>query len=714
MLNEILIRRKSCVLIPTDHHKLDGVYVGTILHGLARYGYTLNAEAVAALRKLSVYEAEEFYTDAIATIRKLVGADKQYEPMYPNFPRQVMEAPAAELLINAVLHYFGDCIGIRIMPKYDKAERPPLFEHTELTVLAPIGPHDVQLLFTNLLASKTSLSATDQADLSWYLKEHAGNLTLPDVIPHKEVLAFLVQTLGLGRMQAQLKTATDVLRAAVALSGGDVSLATPTKFRSFKRSERRTLLQALESCFPKVVRAKGDMVTALADMARHRGAWVKLGHGLHVGEYKYNKKYPNAVASFRMLRSGKTIPTDRSALEACLQNQDVKSALTLLRAKPGELARRLDHLLRLSWTGSQADDPAMVQARPGDVIAAFERVADSVSTPVLLQALAHFQNRNVPRDLRAIFPKGNVAKVKALPNELPPLDDSITSRVRQVCQAALIKRFAVTSPLPTKSRVYIHPDLINYLVPFSQRSASRALHTIVRGSRLPLTAKQTLRFFIWWHDINYERVDVDLSVVLYRDDWSYSRHVSYTQLRSDGLYHSGDITSAPDGACEFIDLDVSQILQKGERYALPAVLSYSCQVFTDMPECYFGWMARTDQDSGEVFEPQTVQQKIDLTADTRLCIPAVIDLVMSELVWADIALKNQQAFANNIESNKTSLALMGKALTQMCKPNLGQLFGLHCKAREVELVDVSERETADVILGIEKAYDFDDIAANWL
>lgn len=44
------------------------------------------------------------------------------------------------------------------------------------------------------------------------------------------------------------KTATDVLRLAVALSEGDVSLASSVRFKKFNRAERRFLLGLLEQC----------------------------------------------------------------------------------------------------------------------------------------------------------------------------------------------------------------------------------------------------------------------------------------------------------------------------------------------------------------------------------------------------------------------------------------------------------------------------------
>jgi hypothetical protein len=62
--------------------------------------------------------------------------------------------------------------------------------------------------------------------------------------------------------------------------------------------------------------------------------------------------------------------------------------------------------------------------------------------------------------------------------------------------------------------------LRNYPVPLTQRSSSKTLRTIPRGSRLPLAAGGTVRFFLWWKEgvVNGTptgRVDIDLLAVLY-------------------------------------------------------------------------------------------------------------------------------------------------------------------------------------------------------
>ena len=64
-----------------------------------------------------------------------------------------------------------------------------------------------------------------------------------------------------------LKTSTDVLRVAVVMSGGDVSLAANTKFRRFKRPERRFILDALEAI---------PTSACTEDMMRRPEVWKRL------------------------------------------------------------------------------------------------------------------------------------------------------------------------------------------------------------------------------------------------------------------------------------------------------------------------------------------------------------------------------------------------------------------------------------------------------
>ena len=60
--------------------------------------------------------------------------------------------------------------------------------------------------------------------------------------------------------------------------------------------------------------------------------------------------------------------------------------------------------------------------------------------------------------------------------------------------------------------------------------------------------------------------------MLYNADWRYVEHISYTNLKSEKYRaaHSGDIVTAPNGACEFIDLDIESVVRYGGRYVVTA------------------------------------------------------------------------------------------------------------------------------------------------
>lgn len=697
-INAIFLRRSMKFIVPAESsavqagYKLPSTYVATMLKNLERFGYTMSVDMINQLRTLSVDSVYNVYSSMVGELKKLTGANKSWTPMYPNFPSQVMEATDAELYINAMLHYLGDWAGIRIMPKYEAKERFPLMDNFDLKVINLATEQDFKKLMSNLMSAKTSISQTDKEDITTVIKLFGDRVSsmLPKEVTHKENLSFIAgellkYTKLTDKITGMFNSVTDVLRLATAMSGGDVSLATNTKFRNFSRSERKSLMEMIDA-----------MGNVKEDMLRNKGRWIRLSERLHPSEDRY-KKYETAVGAFNALRDGDKISTFGGSVETALISKDIKVAIAQLKRRPGEMARRLDHLLRIASTRSEQNA----------VISAFISIVDKVATPVLLQVMAHFNNRN-SSDLRVIFPKGNVAKAMALENELPVIAESICNQVVSACENAMRTRFSALEPM---GKVYIDESMKGMIVPFSQRSASRTLRTLVRGSRIKLDEdKNTVRFFLWWHDINGDRVDVDLSAMMYDKDWKYVDHISYTNLRSshDGVIacHSGDITSAPKGACEFIDIDLNSVARNGGQYIVMNVISFTGQKFSEMPECFAGWMMHSEPKSGEIFDARTVQNKIDLTAESRYSIPMVIDVVNREVIWGDLALNNDPhngAYSygrsgRNVENMKGSVTLMGKSISSVKKANIHELMTLHASARGT-IVD--NKEDADIIVSMD-------------
>ncbi len=686
MINEILLRRKNAVLIPLHVGDCPRGIVAAFNLNLQSLGYIAAPSFLQALRLTHQAVAERTMADTLKALQTLRGVSN-YRPMYPNFPRQVAEASDAELYLNAIFHYFSfvladftDDSDFIWLPKYTKIDREPLAEKVKLTVLRVGTTQNLLDIVTALVTSNTSISETDKKDLVELIQ--AGHLVFPERIPYKENLCTYVSALLSARIvtgwnPSWFKTGTDVLRLVTAMSGGDVSLAENTKFRSFKRFERRFLM---------------DLLTQVSDLidsfARDSERWIRLAERLHPGEFK-GLEYKGVKDAFNLLRNNCHLKTFNSETEEFLTDGDIGLLLDHLRQRPGELARRLDHILTLSNKFESAL-----------VIRIFRQVADKISTPVLLQVLTHFKNRPT-QDMRVVFPKGSLAAVRTLEGERPEIPDTICDKLVEICEQALENRFSKLSKLGS---VYVDPELRNYLLPFSQRSASKSLRTLVRGSKIPFSVeKDTIRFFIHWKNIgrgekgSYEgfgaegRVDLDLSAVMYDSAWKFKDAVWYRNLREQTYcaYHSGDITNAPTGACEFIDIDIPSIIKYGGRYIAMSVNSFTGQAFSDIPECFAGWMLREKPQSGEVFDPRTVEDKIDVTSEGRAVMPLIIDLVERRVIWTDAAITVNR-YGSNIRNSADTVALIGQAFTKIAKPNLYDLLVLHAEARG-NLVHKSDR-----------------------
>jgi hypothetical protein len=405
--NEIYLRRRRKVFLSGGSGQLPENTAAALLKNIDPLGFTLSPQVIERLHTLSLEELTDFYTELVAGLRALVGAHREWKPMYPDFPTQVMEMSEARLYLNAIIHYWTNQL-----PQYVKRERLPLLDNVELKVIELGTPEEFDSIFSILVSAKGSLSAQDKEDARWFVTHYGDGVfrLLPGEIPARETVAFLGAALMSHTsrapefLQAHVKTATDVLRLAVALSEGDVSLAESTKFKTFPRSTRRLLLQRLNT-FPN----------AIEDMLRWKGRWIRLGERLHPGEWK--DKFPSAYSAFDVLRNDKPFATFNAQVEAALEKRDTQSAIALLQNRPGELARRLDHLLRLDLDRWQA------------TLETFGSIAGQVSTPVLLQVWTHFKHRQDALELRIFFPKGNVGKVQALPNTLPKLPPEVCDAV---------------------------------------------------------------------------------------------------------------------------------------------------------------------------------------------------------------------------------------------------------------------------------------------
>lgn len=685
-LFDVYVRRANKVVVDTKSPRgADFGLVATLDANLRKLGYALADDLAFALLYASKVEVKGIHDLLVPVLKEAKGV-RAYRPMYPNFPTQVMEASEAELYVNAIMHYFGNAVGLRIMPKYTKAQRPELnFDESKVTLLRLGSREDALKVVNNILMQTAAFGDAERSDISGldFVDLWGAHGVSDERIPNRENrawLAVLLENEGVLSYRCEADTATDVLRYAVARSGGDVSLAEKTKFR-LSRPERRSVMARLDA----LVAMKGE--DALGDdMLRHEQAWKRLGEAVHVGEFK--NSFPDVVALFTKFRNG-DFKTFNSRVEALIAGKDPLGAARALRNRPGDFARRLDQILRMAPSGVQ-----------DEVLRLFCQNATKASPTVLWQTRNALANRFRKDGVRVFFPKGSISKMKSIEDERKPISARILGTAIANIDNAIMDIYRQREPL---GKVWVDPAINGMAIPFGIRSASKALRTVGRGSRLPIANDtNVLRFFIWWHDAPGgdaywgNRTDIDLSAVVLDENFNSVFDITYYNLREKGAVHSGDITSAPNGASEFIDIDIEKVKAQGGRYVLMNLLSYSGQDFVELPECFAGFMERRDLGSGEVYDPRTVTNRVDLAAKSKNACPFIFDLETREAIWVDLTqrLSGTRLYGRNVASNKDALVSTVEAMVGLRPPMMYPLMLTHAIARGT-LVD--KREDADFV-----------------
>jgi hypothetical protein len=379
----------------------------------------------------------------------------------------------------------------------------------------------------------------------------------------------------------------------------------------------------------------------------------------------------------------------KARLEAAARAHDAPAMVTLLRDRPGELGRRLDHVLRVAGKDRRAQ---------GEIVHAFESVAPRLSTPLLLTLYRFLPARLRPVERRVYWPKGAVTTGFSAPDERTPLSADAVSSAMTAVTAELLRRFGEKPALDT---VVIDEALRQVMVPFNERTASRSAVALPRGSVVPVPREKIVRMFLHWcqPEKGGTWTDIDLSVGFYTDAWKEAGVCSYYQLKlQDGQKRTiatsgGDMRNAPfpDGASELVDVDWSRALAAGARYAVMVVNNYSGMPFSLLERGFAGLMLRDDA-GGLHFDPRTVELKFDLQGENGVYMPLVLDLREGVLHWLDVYAEGQLVF-NNVATSR-------RAITNIC-PTLMQYFasGIRPTMYELALLHAASRSRTVLVRG---------------
>ncbi|MDV9192173.1 hypothetical protein R6L23_28880 [Streptomyces sp. SR27] len=620
-------------------------------------GFKLSAELIERLSGLAGPTVVETAVRTLATVRGLLGDHVRHNVHFVDFPANVPDtldfwmACVAEAIedgavgTGALDRLRAGVLDLLTLPSYGRYRHTyeeMLAAHDELiaaagdrlTVLHLGGDAEAEVsgLYLALAGSTTPLGEEHLRDLA-VLAEHCADGPQPGTITVRENRAVVNRARLRVAAAPLLDTVTDVLRLACALAEGDVTLREPTRFRALSRPYRRALLTGLDA----VVAASP---AKLADVSAHAETWKRLGERLHPHEYPH---LPHAAEVFAVARGERKVPSVDSRVEELLVRGDVTGAAELLAsAAPGRLFRALDRLLRGAAEGKEQDA----------VLAAAERAAPEVSGRVVLSVREHVQNRAGGSPERRVF-VNREGKAWVTADTRAPLGDAVRERLVEMLDAETRRR------LPDPGHLLIDPEVLGVALPLSGRAATAGFGVLPRGSVSPVEG-ELLRFFTYWREAG-RTTDHDLSALVLDENHATVTWLSYTALTDVEGKHSGDITSAPDGASEFIDLRLGAV--RG-TFIVPQVHVFSGEGFDEAAECFFGFMLRESAQAGRPFEPRTVRMKSDLRGPGRVALPLAFrrdDEGRWHAHWLHLYLRGTPS-ANRVEEHRVSIAVLLRGL----------------------------------------------------
>ncbi len=621
---------------------------------LMRYGYMFSEEALRCLAVMTDDELEDYSNDLADYLADAYG-DGTFVSLFGNFPHTVLQMSEFEMFVHQIFHYLSGGSYSPAMPSCDDAELALLHNNydgrvlrDEYRLIKPISHADFAQYFRSVLSGQQSLTAYDKKAVE-YLCGHYKELgasfgdVFPEDIPFKETLCLVIANTS----EYMPKTITDVLRYAVYLSGGDITLPAlpslldfgwnprlmfqeqryyerwqkyyeervaaarkPFNFMKFSRGQRRDILEMMEYV---INHSKWNNVAA--DMKKYLGRWTRLGEILHPGEYQ--KKFPKAAEMFTLLRnSGQYIETYGGRLRAARETNDFDSLLSIYKERPGELLRNIDNLLRKN--PEKADE----------IFDAVRNALEKSSTKMIYELLDHFYTRNEEdsRRNRVVTIKG-ARKPFALPC-LPELDDEVLCRLMICIDDVLMKRFAAKESM-TDKLVYLDKDLEGIALPKNMRSMNFMPGQMARGSKIKIQNNTGIfRLYCRWVD-KMGAYDLDLSTQMFNNDFKYLTSISWNTnyKQGDWAVFSGDVRHRVGNCAEYIDVDINGAIAAGVRYILANVNDFDGQGFAKK-DAWAGIMERSEMGtSGEkTWAPETITTGFRLTSVCTNIVMAVIDL----------------------------------------------------------------------------------------
>ncbi|MCR5733659.1 MAG: hypothetical protein K6G22_03535, partial [Lachnospiraceae bacterium] len=553
------------------------------------------------------------------------------EPFYKGFPDSVRKLSPDELLFDQLFHYvitygFGDFSEAGHSLFEENFDRIAFKENAEIKTFSIITQEEAKGRLSDYvddLLSGTRPLSNEQYDLvKEFICEY--KYQVKKVASKNTCIRLLIDTRNLSL--TDFMQLSDVIKLVdelnYAVYGND-----NVKKLNLKNQDRKLISSVINRLFKQ---GRADIRTCY----EKKSIWSGLLHHIHYApktkeqtEFVYAMRGPFNESVF-------------SEFERNMAEKNIKAAVDALKAGKGSAAvlRNLNYIVSRCETEED-----------------LKYVTDHIETRnvlVLLQLLMMYACYRGDKGNRTFkFVKHNKLRV----HEETPLEyqkkrtdlsekqvtflaDKIMDNLRKTLKNRL-------------GKVYIDPDMVNYALPIQESTSQGGYGSLTRGSRIQLDVeKKKLRAFTYWEKVN----DIDLSVFGVdkagnRMEFSWR---TMSRRNSNAITFSGDQTSGYDGGSEYFDIDINAFksMYPKMRYLILCDNVYSRVTF-DKCYCKAGYMIRDIEDSGEVYEPKTVQSAFKIDCNSTFAYLYGFDFETNELIWLNMARDSYAAVAGITEMN---------------------------------------------------------------
>ncbi|MHB9300169.1 hypothetical protein ACW0S1_05185 [Fusobacterium polymorphum] len=675
----------------------------TLIKKFEGYGYIFSKELAIAISK----EERNVIIDKLKAVIKVIEdfkSDKNYTVFYKNFPDEVINMSEVDLYINQILHYW-----IGYLPSSNEniikedVEPSKLVKARELNL---IDDEMIEKLFIDLLSSNVTLSEQYLDDVcvltnNKSIKELEKYM---EYIQMKETLTtvsnYILQKEGV--LIGDFKTATDILRLIAKISGDELNNK-HIHFAYFSRTELSQLMTKLE-----------NLQNPMPDIKRYSKPWHSF-FKLYAKKINFNK-YPKVRNAVDMLFGDISYMTERGKI-----NEQINRLPTMSEEELDNFVKEYtvfygDYIREILSLLNKAKENQYEKLLLG-----LENCVTKVNTRILFQLYDRIinlkaKNETVPRLVNS---KG---KWRILQESIN-LSNELLNRVLQIVEDGIKTQLKEKETL---GKVFIDEDYKNIMLTTSEKDSNVSLRPMTRGSRIKFNPKaEVLRFFVAWKNLDektlkelnttyskldektlkeltpmYSRVDVDLSALTFNENLEFNDVVAYYNQKKSGFAFSGDITNAPEGALEYIDVfDLERLKKKGNRYILMQIRSYNGYTFEEINNVYAGVMELTSIEAKEKknMYSTAITEGFQIVSSERTTNTILVDLKKFEYIWLDMNMDSYKLDIFQNALNYEEIPYLNDMLRYFSRKQYITMYDLLKLNADVRGVLTKDKKEADVI-----------------